>query len=54
MDDKQILTAAEAALDVIKPRWREIAKSNKSDLLREVKAAIKIATVEDEADEVQS
>ena len=53
MTDKQILRAAEAALDVIKPRWRDLAKSNKAAFLRDVKAAIKATLpAEDNADEV--
>lgn len=53
MTDKQILMAAEAALDIIKPRWRELAKINKTGLLRDVKAAIKATLpVEEKADEV--
>lgn len=54
MTDKQIKDMAEAALDVAKPRWREIAKSNKAALLKDVKAAIKAVMPKDEADEVQS
>ena len=45
---------AEAALDVAKPRWRVIVRKAKAALVRDVKAAIKAATVKDEGDEVQS
>jgi hypothetical protein len=54
MTDKQILTTAQAVLDAIKPRWRQIDKANKAALLKEVKAAIKASMPKDEADEVQS
>ena len=53
MTDAQIKAAAEAVLDIIKPRWRDIERKIKSVLLRDVKAAIKAAMpAEDKADEV--
>jgi hypothetical protein len=53
MTDAQIKTAAEAVLDIIKPRWRDIDRKIKAALLRDVKSAIKAAMpAEEKADEV--
>jgi hypothetical protein len=53
MTDAQIKAAAEAVLDMIKPRWRDTERKIKSALLRDVKAAIKAAIpAEEKADEV--
>ena len=54
MTDAELKALAEAALDVAKPRWREIDRKAKTILLRDVKAAINAAIAKDEADEVQS
>ena len=53
MTDAQIKAAAEAVLDMIKPRWRDTERKIKAALLRDVKAAIKAAMpAEEKADEV--
>ena len=54
MTNAALKAMAEAALDVAKPRWRDIERKAKAALVRDVKAAIKAATVKGEVDEVQS
>ena len=41
MTNEALKAMAEAALDVAKPRWREIERKAKAALVRDVKAAIK-------------
>jgi len=53
MTDAELNAIAQAALDVAKPRWREVERKAKTILLRDVKAAIKAAMpAEENADEV--
>ncbi len=53
MTEVNIKAMAEAALDVAKPRWRDIERAKRSALLRAVEKAMK-ATMpeEDNGDEV--
>jgi hypothetical protein len=53
MTDAQIKAAAEAVLDMIKPRWRDTERKIKAALLRDVTAAIRAAMpAEEKPDEV--
>ena len=53
MTEVNIKAMAEVALDVAKPRWRDIERAKKSALLDAVEKAMKATLpVEEEADEV--
>jgi hypothetical protein len=53
MTEANIKAMAEAALDVAKPRWRDIERAKKTALLRAVEKAMKATLpVGEEADEV--